>query len=294
MARFAAAQGISVGRAQRLLENELSYTLHKPRRQRFPTLKVQAEGIDHQWVADLVEMQRLARYNRGVRYLFTVVDVLSKYAWVQPLKAKTGVAMVKAFETILKGRRKPIQLQTDRGKEFYNRPFQSFLKQHNIHHFSTEGDAKASNVERFNRTLKGRMFRYFTAANTLRFDKVLPSLVQGYNASYHRSIGMAPQDVTRRNERAVWRRLFGGPKMGKEKTSSFPSGRSCSFEQETSHVPEKLLAGVDRRSVCGATGAARTGAYLQDSRMGSNARVRDVLRARPAKSASGERRSLPH
>ena len=275
-----------------MLENELSYTLHKPRRQRFPTLKVQAEGIDHQWVADLVEMQRLARYNRGVRYLLTVVHVLSKYAWVQPLKAKTGVAMVKAFETILKGKRKPIQLQTDRGKEFYNRPFQSFLKQHNIHHFSTDGDAKAANVERFNRTLKGRMFRYFTAANTIRFDKVLSSLVQGYNASYHRSIGMAPQDVTERTrgvETIVWR-----SQDGREKTPSFPSGRSCSLEQETSHVPEKLLARVDRRSVCGSTGAARTGAYLQDSRMGSNACVRDVLRARSAKSGSRERRSLPH
>ena len=243
VARFAAAQGISVGRAQRLLENELSYTLHKPRRHRFPTLKVQAEGIDHQWVADLVEMQRLARYNHGVRYLLTVVDVLSKYVWVQPLKAKTGVAMVKAFETILKGRRKPIQLQSDRGKEFYNRPFQSFLKQHNIHHFSTEGDAKAANVERFNRTLKGRMFRYFTAANTLRFDKVLPSLVQGYNASYHRSIGMAPQDVTRRNERAVWRRLFEGSKTTKKKRPRFRVGDRVRLNKKHRTFQKSYLPG---------------------------------------------------
>ena len=238
---------------------------------------MQAEGIDHQWVADLVEMQRLARFNQGVRYLLIVVDVLSKYAWVQPLKAKTRVEMVKAFETILKDKRKPIQLQTDRGKEFYNRPFQTFLKQQNIHHFSTYGDAKAANVERFNRTLKGLMFRYFTAANTLLFDKVLPSLVKGYNASYHRSIGMAPKDVTRKNDRAVWRRLFGGAQDPREKASSLPRGRSCPLEQETSHVPEKLLVGLDRGSVCRSTGAPRAGAYLQDLRMGSNPGERDVL-----------------
>ena len=59
-------------------------------------------GLDDQWVADLVEVQPLAKYNRGLRYLLTVVDVLSKYAWVQPLKDKTGVALVKAFEKILK------------------------------------------------------------------------------------------------------------------------------------------------------------------------------------------------
>ena len=99
-------------------------------------------------------------------------------------------------------------MQTDRGKEFYNRTFQRWLEEQGIQHFSTEGDAKASVVERFNRTLKERLYRYFTAANTLKFDDVLPELVQGYNATRHRSIGMAPQDVTWENEEAVWKRLY--------------------------------------------------------------------------------------
>ena len=37
-------------------------------------------NIDQQWVADLVEMQRYSPHNRGVLYLLTVIDVLSKYA----------------------------------------------------------------------------------------------------------------------------------------------------------------------------------------------------------------------
>ena len=119
------------------------------------------------------------------------------------LKAKTGVALVKAFDKILKQGRKPNHLQTDRGKEFYNRTFQRWVKDHGIDHFSTEGDAKAAVVERFNRTLKERLYRYFTAANTLRFDDKLPQLVEGYNATRHHSIGMAPQDVTWDNEEAV-------------------------------------------------------------------------------------------
>ena len=206
--RFAKAHRLPLKQAQRVLERDLAYTLHKPRRRRFPTVPVIVGGLDDQWVADLVEVQPLAKYNRGLRYLLTVVDVLSKYAWVQPLKDKTGVALVKAFEKILKGRRHPNRLQTDRGKEFYNRTFQRWLDEQGIHHFSTEGDAKASVVERFNRTLKERLYRYFTAANTLRFDDVLPELVQGYNATRHRSIGMAPQDVTWDNEEAVWKRLY--------------------------------------------------------------------------------------
>ena len=222
--RFAKAHRLPLKQAQRVLERDLAYTLHKPRRRRFPTVPVIVGGLDDQWVADLVEVQPLAKYNRGLRYLLTVVDVLSKYAWVQPLKDKTGVALVKAFEKILKqGRRHPNRLQTDRGKEFYNRTFQRWVDEQGIHHFSTEGDAKASVVERFNRTLKERLYRYFTAANTLRFDDVLPELVQGYNATRHRSIGMAPQDVTWDNEEAVWKRLY-GQRLKSQKKPQFKVG----------------------------------------------------------------------
>ena len=77
-----------------------------------------------------------------------------------------------------------------------------------IHHFSTDGDAKAALVERFNRTLKERLYRYFTAANTLQFVDELPRLVEGYNATRHRAIGMASQDVTWNNEEAVWKHLY--------------------------------------------------------------------------------------
>ena len=128
------------------------------------------------------------------------------------------MALVRAFDKILKqGRCQPNRLETDRGKEFYNRTFQRWLDEQGIQHFSTEGDAKASVVERFNRTLKERLYRYFTAANTLKFDDVLPELVQGYNATRHRSIGMAPQDVTWDNEEAVWKRLYDKRLKGKKK-----------------------------------------------------------------------------
>ena len=120
-------------------------------------------GIDEQWAVDLIEVINIAKYNRGYRYLLTVVDVLSKHAWVQPVKSKTGKAVTDAFEKILKGRRKPINLQTDDD----NKTFQGLMKRKGIHHFSTSGDTKASVVERFNRTLKRRMYRYLTVKNAL-------------------------------------------------------------------------------------------------------------------------------
>ena len=63
-------------------------------------------------------------------------------------------------------------------------------------------------VEWFNRTLKERLYRYFMSANTLHFDDKLPQLVEGYNATCHRSTGMASQDVTWNDEEAVWKHLY--------------------------------------------------------------------------------------
>ena len=210
VARLAQAHGVPVSRARAKLQGLLSYTLHKPRRRRFPTLPVVVHGMDDQWVADLVEMQPLKTWNRGMRYLLTVVDVLSKYAWVEPLKAKTGVVVAAAFERILKRARgrQPVRLQTDAGKEFYNRSFQALMTRRKIHHFTTYGDTKSSVVERFNRTLKEHMYRYFTARNTYRYVDPLPALMQGYNVTNHRSIGMPPREVTWANQRQVWQRLY--------------------------------------------------------------------------------------
>ena len=70
-------------------------------------------GIDEQWTADLIDVVNIAKYNRGYRYLLTVVDVFSKHAWIQPMKNKTGKVVTEAMAKILKGGRKPINLQTD-------------------------------------------------------------------------------------------------------------------------------------------------------------------------------------
>jgi len=167
-------------------------------------------GIDEQWVADLIEVINIAKSNRGYRYLLTVVDVFSKYAWVEPVKSKSGQDVTTAFEKILKRSqgRQPQNLQTDDGKEFYNKHFQTLIKRKNIHHFSASGDTKASVVERFNRTLKEILYRYFTIKNTLTFLPVLQDLVLGYNRSYHRSIKMATDKVTASNQKEVWNNLY--------------------------------------------------------------------------------------
>ena len=115
--RFARAQRLSQAQARDALRKSLAFTVHHPPRRRFKMAPVMVLNIDQQWVADLVEMQRYWRQNRGVRYLLTVVDVLSKYAWVRPIKRKTGAELLKAFESTVAEGRRPQTLQTDKGKD---------------------------------------------------------------------------------------------------------------------------------------------------------------------------------
>ena len=190
---------------------QLTYTLHKPVRYNFSTNKTIVLAIDDQWQADLVDLSSRAKDNDGYTFLLTVIDCFSKMAWVEPLYQKTATELLTVIKRILKkSGRKPKRLQTDKGKEFTNKLVQDFLREQNIHFFTTNGDKKSAIVERFNRTLKTRMFKYFTAKRTTRYIDILPELVEGYNNSYHRSIKMRPIDVKVDDEPVIRRRLYGG------------------------------------------------------------------------------------
>ena len=197
---------------KRWLSKQDAYTLHKPVRRRFKRRCVVVGGPNQQWQADLVDMSRLKQVNNEITFLLTVIDVISKRAWCVPLKSKSAAALVTAFRELLSNsnNRAPTTLQTDKGSEFLNRPLQRLLKEYVVHHFTTNNeDTKATIVERFNRTLKTRMWRYFTKNQTLRYVDVLQDFVRSYNDTYHRSIGMAPSAVNGANQEMVWQRLYG-------------------------------------------------------------------------------------
>ena len=149
---------ISRTRIKEWLMKQDTYTLHKPMRRHFRRNRVIVDGIDHQWQMDLADMQSMQKFNDGYRYLLVCIDVFSKYAWVVPLKNKTGLSVVKAFKFILASGRKPEKI-TDQGMEFFNKHFKALLKDEDIELYNTYNETKASVVERLIRTLKTRMWR---------------------------------------------------------------------------------------------------------------------------------------
>ena len=118
--------------------------------------------------------------------------------------------MLEAFKNLLVKSKpgKPKKLQSDAGKEFLNSEVQKFLKSEGIHHFVSHSDQKAAVVERFNRTLKSRIWTYFTAKQTNRYVDKLDDFVNSYNNSFHRSIKMKPSEVSPKDEDKIWLTLY--------------------------------------------------------------------------------------
>ena len=92
----------------------------------------------------------------------------------------------------------------DKGKEFYNKDVKELIEL-----YSTEGEDKSSVVERWIRTMKEKMWKYFTDNNTNVYIDILPDLVKDYNNTRHSSIKMTPVEASeKKNELTAWRNLY--------------------------------------------------------------------------------------
>ena len=211
-------KGLTRAKVKRFLSDQQAYSLHKRVRRNFERNPTYVKGIDAQWQADLADMQALSRKNGGHRYILTVIDVFSKKAWAIPVKSKSAKDILEAFKQLFReaAPRKPARLQTDAGKEFLNKDVLGLMKKEGIHHFVSRSDKKAAVVERFNRTIKSRIWTYFTAHQTRRYIDILPKLLESYNNSYHRSIGRAPNEVRKKDENEIWVRLYGDGSKGRK------------------------------------------------------------------------------
>lgn len=186
-----------------LIVNEI----HKYARKNFLRRNVILKDIDDLWQADLIDMQSFSKENSQYKYILTIIDAFSKYAWVYPLKHKNQITVTEAFKKILLSGRVPKNLQTDLGKEFYNSCFKHILEVYDINHYSTYSTKKASIVERFIRTLKSKLYKQFSLQGNYKWnDGTLDYIVKKYNSTFHRTIGMAPDEVNKNNKTKILQR----------------------------------------------------------------------------------------
>ena len=196
---------------EKWLKRQIVYTLHKQAQKKFKRNPVISEYPLENFQADLIDYQIHSKDNNGYSFILTVIDVFTKRAWAVPLKNKGKISVTTAMESVLEDNC-PMKLMTDKGKEFENDQFKKLMEKYKITHFFAQNqEIKCSVVERFNKTLKNRLQKYFTMKGKSRWIDEIKNIISSYNNSYHRSIKMSPNNVTLENAKIVFKNIYKYP-----------------------------------------------------------------------------------
>lgn len=209
-ATFARPRGLPKSVVQRELDQLMPYNINRPLRRKWPRRRTMAYHIHDLWQIDLKDVNIYKKWNLQKRFLFIVVDVLSRMAWVIPIKDKTADTVLRALKQVVKqAKTTPKNIHSDFGKEIFNKQMKLYVKEKNINLYRTySGDQKASIVERYIKTLFGRIGRLMRHRKSFKYIDALPAIVSSINGTFNRSIGMAPKEVNKENESDVFRRLY--------------------------------------------------------------------------------------
>ena len=182
-------------------------------------------GPYHTICADLIDYQQLSRHNGGYKFILVIVDAFSRFAYTRPLKTKSAEETAIAIDDIIQSMAYPPSIfVSDKGGEFEirNTHFGSIIDKYHMAMYYAKGATKNAIVERWNRTLKTRLERYFTETNKKRWIDVLPQFTNNINNSKNRTIRLPPSKVTLENAPKIFKRLH--PEMKKPKDCKLKLG----------------------------------------------------------------------
>ena len=178
------------------LVNQIFKPMNKPKKKRFTTIT--AAKPRHQYQMDVLDLKNYTKFNKGFRYLMNVIDVYSRYAYAVPVKTKNETDVVAAFKKVVEVMGKCENLNTDLESSFLGRLFQSYLEQQGIRHWQHNPNDDKRNmaiVERFNRTVREVLTKYFYSRDTKDWLTILPDFITNYNSTFHTTIQEEPIQV---------------------------------------------------------------------------------------------------
>jgi transposase InsO family protein len=188
-------QNVPLKRIQDILSSIESHSIHKEFHEGLRN-KSYSRFKRYQFQLDLCFIQDLATYNDNIKYFLTVIDCFTRFAFVRPLKNKTGSHVLDAFKNILiEAIKKPYMVVCDKGAEFRNSAFISYCRENNIKLVLPETNTHAAYVERFNRTFQNIVRKFCTEFETKRYIDHVQDIVKSYNLRKHRMIQMSPYEA---------------------------------------------------------------------------------------------------
>ena len=179
------------------LKQKIAKEIFSPVVKKFDRIQIQTHYKEECWSIDLIDRSSLAKYNKNYKFIFTIIDNHTKFAWAIPLKDKSGKSTTTAFKKLIEtSKRKPEKVWSDGGKEFYNKTFLDFLKQNEIQNYSTHSDLKAVFVERFNRTLLDLIKEPMYIEGKACWLNHINSALDKYNNRVHTTTRMTPFEAS--------------------------------------------------------------------------------------------------
>lgn len=151
--------------------------------------------LPYSFQIDLTFFPRYTSYNKGYYVLFTAININTRFVYAYYGKNKerdTILNFLKEMEskTIINS------ITCDEGKEFKNNEFIKYCTDNNIYLYFIKDDShKLGIINRFHRTLKEKLTKYFLANDTVRWYNVIDSIIDNYNRSFNRGIGIEPIKV---------------------------------------------------------------------------------------------------
>ena len=192
----------TLGLGNNFTMEDLSQELNKPSIQKFERQKVIVNHINKIHSTDLVDMTQYSKINKGYKYIFTNIDIFSKIAYAYPIKSKKMQDIKPCFEKIFK-KNKPKYIWSDKEPAFFSKEMQKFFKDNDVKIYHTNSHLKAVIIERFNKSLRELMMKYFVKNNNTISYNILPKLIKIYNNRYHSIIKMKPVEVNKNNEKYI-------------------------------------------------------------------------------------------
>ena len=260
-------------------QQQLAKEVFSPQITKFKRQKIIPLYKDETWSADLIDKSSLSKYNNNYKFILTVIDIFTKYAWAISLKNKSGLSITNGFKTILSEGRKPEKLWVDRGSEFYNKTFKSLLEEYGagkaasgIELNSTYSDLKAVFIERFNRTLLHIINKPMFINGDGNWVNILNDAVVTYNNNIHSSINMTPVDASNNPDKVKYTFSFKNikPKLNVGdyvrnvvKRNIFSKGYTSNWNKEMFKVNEVLKTHPPTYKIEGVNGEIIEGKYYE-------------------------------
>ena len=204
---------------KKFLEKERTYTLFKPVRRKYQTLKTNASGLFTDWQCDLAVFDKLKNKNKNYKYLLVCIDVLSRKMFVAPAKTKSSVDMIEAFDKVFaKSVYIPWKIMSDQGLEFTSSTMKKYFESKQINKISMVSQVfHAGMAERAIRTIKERLYKYFSEYNTTNWVDVIDKIVQNINNSINKTTGVTPNSINFENTPKILEKLYKKKENGVKK-----------------------------------------------------------------------------